>query len=116
ARPAWASAPEIAVLPSCGVGTPVNWPRKEPMAVRLAPTTTTSEADIGSLRCGCDRGGACPIMARNGVRCCSAASFRGCRPGLHNDGDRREEGHGRGTYRAGPFGAAAGRGFGAGSV
>src|SRR5690606_25594508 len=76
ARPAWASAPEMAVLPSCGVGTPVNWPRKEPMAVRLAPTMTTSEADIGSLRCGCDRGGACPDYGRNGPGCCSAARLR----------------------------------------
>src|SRR3546814_11883577 len=28
--------------PSVVVGTPVNWPRKEPMAVRLAPTMTIS--------------------------------------------------------------------------
>jgi hypothetical protein len=26
-----------------GVGTPVNWPRKEPMAVRLAPAMTISD-------------------------------------------------------------------------
>ena len=41
-RPACASAPRIAAVPRAGVGTPVNWPRKEPMAVRLAPTMTTS--------------------------------------------------------------------------
>src|SRR3546814_15513789 len=33
----------MAVAPSVGVGTPVNWPRKEPMAVRLAPTMTMSD-------------------------------------------------------------------------
>ena len=48
--PAWASAPWMAALPSAGVGVPVNWPRKEPMAVRLAPTMTTS--DISKLRWG----------------------------------------------------------------
>src|SRR5690606_32232952 len=40
--PAWASAPWIAAAPRVGVGTPVNWPSMEPMAVRLAPTMTTS--------------------------------------------------------------------------
>src|SRR5688572_16272847 len=42
ATPACSSAPVMAAAPSAGVGTPVNWPRKEPMAVRLAPTMTTS--------------------------------------------------------------------------
>ena len=31
----------MAVAPRVVAGTPVNWPRKEPMAVRLAPTMTT---------------------------------------------------------------------------
>ena len=34
--------------PSFGVGKPVNWPRKEPMAVRLAPTMTTLISDMGN--------------------------------------------------------------------
>src|SRR5690606_10912418 len=42
ATPACSSAPWMAAVPSTGVATPVNWPRKEPMAVRLAPTMTTS--------------------------------------------------------------------------
>jgi hypothetical protein len=28
------------------VGTPVNWPRKEPIAVRLAPTMTMLTSDM----------------------------------------------------------------------
>jgi hypothetical protein len=48
ATPACSSAARIAAAPSVGVGTPVNWPRKEPMAVRLAPAMTTS--DMGMLR------------------------------------------------------------------
>src|SRR3546814_12632213 len=40
ARLACASAPSMAVPPSVGVETPVNWPRKEPMAERMAPTMT----------------------------------------------------------------------------
>src|SRR6185312_2518188 len=47
ATPDCSSAALIAVAPSVGVGTPVNWPRKEPMAVRLAPTMTTLTSDIG---------------------------------------------------------------------
>src|SRR3546814_3183657 len=43
ARLACASAPSMAVAPSVGLETPVNWPRKEPMAVRLAPTMTMSD-------------------------------------------------------------------------
>src|SRR6478735_1562048 len=42
ATPDWASAAWIAAAPKVGEGTPVNWPRKDPMAVRLAPTMTTS--------------------------------------------------------------------------
>src|ERR1700754_993814 len=38
----------IAVAPRVGVGTPVNWPRNEPMAVRLAPTMTTLTSDMES--------------------------------------------------------------------
>src|SRR5690242_9132894 len=48
ATPDCSSAARIAVAPRVGVGTPVNWPRKEPMAVRLAPAMTTS--DMGFLR------------------------------------------------------------------
>ena len=40
--PACSIAALIAVAPRVGVGTPVNWPSMEPMAVRLAPTMTTS--------------------------------------------------------------------------
>src|SRR5690606_24289652 len=40
--PACSIAPRIAVAPRVGVGTPVNWPSMEPMAVRLAPTMTMS--------------------------------------------------------------------------
>src|SRR5690606_38236967 len=50
ASPACSSAPLIAAVPSSGVGTPVNWPRKEPMAVRLAPTMTTSLMGTPGLR------------------------------------------------------------------
>ena len=46
ATPDWSSAARMAVAPSLGVGTPVNWPRKEPMAVRLAPTMTTLTSDM----------------------------------------------------------------------
>src|SRR5688500_9961831 len=50
ARPACASAPPIAAAPRVGVGTPVNWPSMEPMAVRLAPTMTTSLFGAALLR------------------------------------------------------------------
>ena len=46
--PACSTAALIAVAPRVVVGTPVNWPRKEPMAVRLAPTMTMP--DMMSLR------------------------------------------------------------------
>src|SRR4249919_719079 len=49
ARPAWSRAPAMAVAPSVGVGTPVNWPSREPMAVRLAPTMTMSDMGFGCL-------------------------------------------------------------------
>src|SRR5690606_40761107 len=42
AMPAWSRAPPMAAAPRVGVGTPVNCPSMEPMAVRLAPTMTTS--------------------------------------------------------------------------
>src|SRR5678815_2524581 len=45
ATPDWASAALIAVAPSVGDGTPVNWPRKDPIAVRLAPTMTMSDME-----------------------------------------------------------------------
>ena len=47
--PDCSSAAEIAVAPRVGVGTPVNWPRKEPMAVRLAAAMTISDM-AGDLR------------------------------------------------------------------
>src|SRR5690348_13904007 len=47
AIPDCCNAARMVVAPSVGVGTPVNWPRKEPIAVRLAPTITT-ESDIGN--------------------------------------------------------------------
>ena len=47
ATPAWASAALIAVLPSTVAGTPVNWPSREPIGVRLAPTITIEESDMG---------------------------------------------------------------------
>ena len=40
ATPDCSSAAAMAVAPRVGVGTPVNWPRKEPMAVRLAAAMT----------------------------------------------------------------------------
>src|SRR5690242_2686821 len=57
ATPACSSAALIAVAPSVGVGTPVNWPRKEPIAVRLAPTMTMSDM-------GASRWDACAGLAR----------------------------------------------------
>src|SRR5690606_2802517 len=77
ARPDWASAAEIAAAPSAGVGVPVNWPRKEPMAVRLAPTMTTSLMACSGLRGDPARGREAPIMARNDADCCAAAWRRG---------------------------------------
>src|SRR5690348_14529564 len=47
AIPDCCNAARMAVAPSVVVGTPVNWPRKEPIAVRLAPTITT-ESDMRS--------------------------------------------------------------------
>src|SRR5690606_19247532 len=41
ATPDCSRAPLMAVAPSVGVGTPVNWPSRAPMAVRLAPVITT---------------------------------------------------------------------------
>src|SRR6185437_2993580 len=43
-------AARMAVAPSFGVGTPVNWPRNEPMAVRLEPTMTMLGSDMEILR------------------------------------------------------------------
>src|SRR6516162_4826606 len=48
-RPDWSSAALIAVAPSVGDGTPVNWPSMEPIAVRLAPAMTI-EFDMDFLR------------------------------------------------------------------
>src|SRR3569833_2312968 len=42
--PDCSSAALMAVAPSVGDGTPVNWPSMEPMAVRLAPAMTIFEA------------------------------------------------------------------------
>src|SRR6185437_15976574 len=47
AMPDCSSAARIAVAPSVGLGTPVNWPRKEPMAVRLSPAMTMLTSDMG---------------------------------------------------------------------
>src|SRR5688500_20347019 len=54
ATPACSSAPPMAAAPRIGVGAPVNWPRKEPIGVRLAPTMTTSV--MGGLQSGPARG------------------------------------------------------------
>src|SRR5471030_2008059 len=43
ATPDCSSAALIAVAPSEVVGTPVNWPSMEPIAVRLAPTMTMDD-------------------------------------------------------------------------
>src|SRR5690348_11192080 len=51
AIPDCCNAARMAAAPSVGVGTPVNWPRKEPIAVRLAPTITT-ESDMRSSGIG----------------------------------------------------------------
>src|ERR1700754_3795017 len=48
--PDWSSAALMAVAPSVVVGTPVNWPSMEPMAVRLAPAMTIFEAMWEFLR------------------------------------------------------------------
>src|SRR5579883_153448 len=40
ATPDCCNAARMAAAPSVGVGTPVNWPSMEPIAVRLAPTMT----------------------------------------------------------------------------
>src|SRR5688572_30080193 len=45
-RPACATAAWIATVPSCVAGTPVNWPSRAPMGVRLAPAMTT--LDMGT--------------------------------------------------------------------
>src|SRR5688500_5466015 len=45
--PDCSSAAAMAAAPSVGVGTPLNWPRNEPMAVRLAAAMTMS--DMGNL-------------------------------------------------------------------
>src|SRR5258705_7382457 len=49
ATPDCSSAALIAVAPSVVVGTPVNWPSMEPIAVRLAPAMTM-ELDMRILR------------------------------------------------------------------
>jgi hypothetical protein len=41
--PLCSSAARMAVAPSVVAGTPVNWPKRAPRAVRLAPTMTTSD-------------------------------------------------------------------------
>ena len=46
--PDCSSAAAMAAAPSVGVGTPLNWPRNEPMAVRLAAAMTMS--DMGGSR------------------------------------------------------------------
>jgi len=51
ATPLCSSAALIAAAPRVGVGTPVNWPRKEPIAVRLAPTMTISDMQISEDEC-----------------------------------------------------------------
>ena len=50
ATPDCSTAAWIAAAPRVGVGTPVNWPRKEPIAVRLAAAMTMS--DMGRLLWG----------------------------------------------------------------
>src|SRR5690606_14351901 len=71
ARLACSSAPVLAAEPSVGDGTPGNCPRKEPRAVRLAPTMTTSlmgdSDDLGE-------GGDCPNPSDYGATCCTAAN------------------------------------------
>src|SRR5690606_2771996 len=62
--PACSTAARIAVAPSVGVGTPVNWPSMEPMAVRLAPTMTTSLMG-NSGRGGQAVAGRCDYRARD---------------------------------------------------
>src|SRR5690348_16766867 len=74
ATPDCSSAARIAVAPSVGVGTPVNWPRKEPMAVRLAPAMTTS--DMGILREAWGRACAPWTIAHYRSPCGSAANRR----------------------------------------
>src|SRR6185312_15717593 len=70
ATPDCSSAALIAVAPSFGVGTPVNWPRKEPMAVRLAPAMTTLTSDMGvsaNTNGAWRRGSNLPIIAADGA-------------------------------------------------
>ncbi|MNV85263.1 hypothetical protein D3C71_1792030 [compost metagenome] len=44
------SAAAMAAAPRVGVGTPLNWPRKEPMAVRLAAAMTMLDMAISLVR------------------------------------------------------------------
>src|SRR5487761_2426840 len=57
ATPDCSRAARMAVAPSFGVGTPVNWPRNEPMAVRLAPAMTTLTSDMGNSTGGLGHAG-----------------------------------------------------------
>src|SRR6476620_10559953 len=75
ATPACASAAPMAAAPSVGVGTPVNCPRKEPMAVRMAPTMTTSEFEADMGVSGMIGGRPGPEPFDYAAVCCSAANW-----------------------------------------
>jgi len=47
--PDCSSAAAMAAAPSVGVGTPLNWPRNEPMAVRLAAAMTMSDMEASRV-------------------------------------------------------------------
>src|SRR5690606_13438294 len=97
ATPACSSAPVMTAEPRAGVGTPVNWPRKEPMAVRLAPTMTTSLMTDSnwtgrkSLPEPSDYAAACCTAANRGGKCAAdhmpaVPGPRGAAPGSRDCG------------------------------
>jgi hypothetical protein len=51
--PDCSSAAAMAAAPRVGVGTPLNWPRNEPMAVRLAAAMTMLDMAISLMRKQC---------------------------------------------------------------
>src|SRR5690606_34714352 len=88
--PACSSAPLMAAAPRVGVGTPLNWPRKEPMAVRLAPRMTMSLMTAPPVEGeGMDRlSGLCCPAANAGSAPALADRFITDRAAAHSSGGR----------------------------
>src|SRR6185312_11161930 len=76
ATPDSSSAARMAVAPSFGVGTPVNWPRNEPIAVRLEPTMTMLGSDMEILRLRTGRRWRRETIADYCSACRTAANWR----------------------------------------